>query len=210
MSENSTINPETPKVSESNSLVSPKVSEKTNPTFGKGFESKPKVSEKVTEKIVTKGNVSELVRSETPKKTEETPKVSEKTSSETPKVSGKSTSETSSETDKVSKPKKKMTPKQLANLKRGNKKTPKEEIQLSETPSETIPKFNMNLPVKVLIVMAFVVGATIGGFGLWKWWKDSRKKKQVPETDYLDIPEEMLEGISQEDLEKLTQEPSNE
>ncbi|MCB0509122.1 MAG: hypothetical protein KDC82_00070 [Bacteroidetes bacterium] len=197
---NPETSPETPKVSEKIPETNAKVSENSNPTLG----TKPKVSEKPTEKIVTEGKVSRIVTSETPKVSGKDPKVSGKNASETPN----SRENQASETKEVSKPKRKMTPKQLANLKRGNAKPPKPEEEVPETSPETSPKGNFSFPIKFIVIAAFVAGATIGGIGLWKWWQNSKKKKVADNVQYTDIPEELLtpvvpQNITQEEIEKL-------
>ena len=121
-----------------------------------------------------------------------------------------STKSVESET-KIDKPKRKVSTKSLENLNRKGRK-PKESTKSVDNSVEIPQKTNFNFPIKAVIIAAFIAGATIGGFGLWKWWQNKKKaeKEQInPDAIYTDVPEEYFEDtqpeqqISQEDLDKM-------
>lgn len=171
---NSTENPQNPQTNPDNSKLK-------STTFKADSTKSTKNPEKI---VVKKGNVSELK--------DKPVEIPEKDSTESTK-----------KPVEIPQKKSKVNPKSLSNLQRKGKIT-KKSTEITPELVDNPQKFNMNLPVKALIVIAFAAGATIGGFGLWKWWQN-RKKSEVPQEeqqgqiDYSQLPED----ITQEEYQQI-------
>lgn len=173
---------------------------KITKSLGDSKKSLGEVSETV---VKTVGKISELVP-KSPEKIKTSPAEAPKSVETSPAEAPKSAETSPAEKPKVSKPKRKQSPSQLANLRKGRVKITDSSVKPVKEVTESVPespKMAFTFPVKALIIMAFIAGGTLGFFGLWNWWKNQKKSKESPD-DIIEVYNNSLPP-SQEELNQI-------